>query len=355
MYKKHTPSCGSLLKVLVHQSDTILLPIIQKHHSDKWSKKLSTRDQLEILVSAHLAQAKSLGDITEMIKGTGKFSCSSINKSSLSRVNRYRDFHIFEQLYHTLLKQVRKRIPYSSLRVIDSTSEVVSQNLFPLWPYDRSHSAIKVTVLFDPYYELPDKIVVSTRKVGDMQSAYKLPIKRGITYLIDGGFRDYDLYDKYIDHHAYFITRQHRVAKFQVTEDLPLTQPDVISDQIGLLGVTHNRMKNKTRLIRLWDDSGKEMLLSTNRFDLPTETIRELYRKRWDIEVFFKFLKQNLKLKKFFGSSKNAVKTQIYCALIAYLLAYLLKPKTTKMYEFIRKIHYALFLNFSKLTFFNTS
>src|SRR5258708_39292399 len=87
MFLKYTPSRRSLLKVLVRQSDTILLPIIQKHSSDKWSKKLSTRDQLEIIVSAHLAQAKSLSDIASMIKGTGKFSCASINKSSLSRIN----------------------------------------------------------------------------------------------------------------------------------------------------------------------------------------------------------------------------------------------------------------------------
>lgn len=355
MYEKYTPSCGSLLKVLVKQTDTILFPIILKHKSDKWSKKLSTRDQLEILVSAHLVQAKSLGDISEMIKGTGKFSCSSINKSSLSRINQYRDSHIFEKIYETLLKQVRKRIPYSSLRVIDSTSEVVNQTLFPLWPYDDSHSAIKVTVIFDPYYELPDQVVISTRKVGDMQSAHKLPIKRGITYLIDGGFHDYSLYEKYIDHKAYFIIRQHYNAKFEATEELPITESDVISDQIGFLGKAHKRMRSKTRLIRLWGDDGKEMLISTNRFDLPSETIRQLYRKRWDIEVFFKFLKQNLKLKKFFGGSINAVKTQIYCALIAYLLTYLLKPKQTRMSEFIRKIHYALFLDFSKLTFFDTS
>jgi len=92
-------SCGSLLKVLTKQADTKLAEIIDKYKSDKWSKKLSTRDQLEIMVSANLAQSKSLSDVSSMVGGTSKFSCSSIHKSSLSRVNEGRDYQLFEELF----------------------------------------------------------------------------------------------------------------------------------------------------------------------------------------------------------------------------------------------------------------
>lgn len=114
-------------------------------------------------------------------------------------------------------------------------------------------------------------------------------------------------------------------------------------------------MRNVTRLIKFYSREGKVMFLSTNRFDLTTIEVRELYKRRWEIEIFFKFLKQNLKLKRFFGTSINAVKTQIYCALIAYLLVYLLKPTTIQMTEFLRQIHYALFLDATHLTLFDSS
>ena len=201
-------------------------------------------------------------------------------------------------------------------------------------------------------HELPDEIIISDGKMGDTTSGKKLKIQKGITYLFNGGFRDYTFYQKIIEKKARFIGRQHRTVSFVVVENLPNTESDVISDQIVHLGLDkRRRMKYKTRLIKFWDKNHEEMWLSTNRLDLTTEEVRELYRRRWEIEVFFKFLKQNLKLKKFFGTGKNAIKIQIYCALIAYLLAYLLKPKWEKMTSFLRKIRYALFLNHYQLCF----
>lgn len=115
-------------------------------------------------------------------------------------------------------------------------------------------------------------------------------------------------------------------------------------------------MNEDTRIIKFWDDKREKLVwLVTNRFDLTTREVRELYRMRWEIEIFFKFIKQNLKLKRFFGTSRNAVKIQIYTALIAYLLAYLLKPKHIHMTVFLRKMRYALFLDFYQLSFFDSS
>lgn len=356
MYQNYTPSCGSLLKILIQQVDTKLRYIIEEHDSDKWAKKLSTRSQLEIMVSANLAQSKSLSDICEMIDGTKRFSFLSINKSSLSRINENRDFRIFEDLYKGILKEVRKKVGFSKLRIIDSTTEIVSKVLFSLWPWDSKRGAIKVTCSHDPKYELPDEIFISDGKAGDTTSVKKLKIQKGITYLFDGGFRDYEFYKQIIGKKAYFIGRQHKTVSFVVVEDLPITQKDVISDQIVYLGYDkRRRMTYKTRLIKFWDKNHEEMWLSTNRFDLSTKKIRRLYKRRWDIEVFFKFIKQNLKLKKFFGTGKNAIKIQIFTALIAYLLAYLLKPKWIKLTNFLRKIRYALFLNYYQLSFFDDS
>lgn len=357
MYPQENVSCGSLFKVLIKQSDTKLANIIHKYNSDKWSKKLSTKDQLEILVSANLAQSKSLSDISSMVGGTNRFNSSSIHKSSLSRVNERRDCQIFEELYLNLLSQIRKRIIYSNLRVIDTTTEIVSKLLFPLWPWDSDRGAVRVTLMFDPNYELPDQITFGTGKDGDTTLVKNFEIKKGITYLFDAGFREYNLYAKIISKGSFFITRQHKRVHTKVLESLPITESDVVSDQIVILGVDDARwkMKEKTRLIVFYTHDQKIMLISTNRFDLTTKQIRDLYRRRWDIEVFFKFLKQNLKLKKFYGVSINAIKTQIYCALIAYLLVFLLKPKHAHMTEFLRKIKYSLFLPFHQLSFFDSS
>jgi len=359
MYPQDNNTCGSLFKVLLKQADANLTKIISKYKSDKWSKKLSTRDQLELLVSANLAQSKSLSDMTLMVNGTQKFNFSSINKSSLSRINDKRDYQIFENLYLNLIAQLRRRVNYSNLRIIDTTNQIVSDFLFPLWPLDDTRSNVRVGVLFDPNYELPEQIVFGNGKTGDTKLVKEFKIIKGITYLADAGFRDYHWYDQIIDSESFFITRQHKtISKYTpVLQELEVSEDDVISDQIVVLGSIKNKkqMKNETRLIKFYSKEGKVMLLSTNRFDLTSQEIRALYSRRWEIEVFFKFLKQNLKLKRFFGTSLNAVKTQIYCALIAYLLVYFLKPKRAHMSEFMRKVSYALFLDVSQLTFFDSS
>lgn len=360
MYKKCTPSCGSLLNVLVQQADTKLQYIIEKYGSDKWAKKLSTRDQLEIMVSANLAQSKSLTDITAMIGGTRRFSCLSIHKSSLSRINEQRDFHIFEELYQNLLRQVRNRVGYSSLRIIDTTSEVVSKILFPFFPWDHKRGVVKIGVEYDPYYQLPEHIMIADGKMGDTTYGKEIPLKTGITYIFDRGFRDYKLYTKLIEKKAFFIVGLHKtnyITILKTKKRTKTTESDLISDQMVILGYPtdkRSRMKHTIRVIKFWNDKGvEEMWLATNRFDLTSKEIRDLYRRRWDIEVFFKFLKQNLKLKKFFGTSKNAIKIQVYTALIAYLLVYLLKPKFMKIAEFLRTIRYTLFLNHYQLSFFD--
>jgi hypothetical protein len=357
MYREYTPSCGSLFKVLVEQVDTNLQYVISKYNSDKWTKKISTRTQLEMMVSANLAQSKSLFDIASMVSGTKKFSCSSLNKSSISRVNEKRNWKIFEELYFSLLKQVRKRVGYSNLRIVDTTREVVSKLLFKLWSWDKDRGAVKVGAVYDPNFQLPDQIVIESGKMGDTTFGKMVKIKRAITYIFDRGFRDYQLYGKIIEKKAYFIAGMHKDNSFIVLENLKVVEEDIISDQIVVLGVDpRRRMKYPTRVIIFWDDNHEEkLLLVTNRFDLSIKELRELYRRRWEIEIFFKFIKQNLKLKKFFGTSKNAIKIQIYTALIAYLLAYLLKPKWERLTNFLRKIRYTLFMERYQLSFLDDS
>jgi IS4 transposase len=359
MYHTFTSYLGSLLKILTKQADTKLQYIIRKYNSDKWVKKLSTREHIAVMVSANLCQSKSLGDITDMIGGTGKFTFPNINKSSLSRINKYRDYHLFEELYQNLLRQVRRGVGFSNIRAIDTTTDIVSKVLFSLWPYNRFHGAVRMNLEYDPHYELPNQVIITSAKTGDTTIAKTLRYTKGITYLFDAGFRDHKLYSKIIQNKAFFVARLHITSAYRTLKQIPITQSDVVIDEIIRLGQPAcklYRMNEDTRIIKFWDNKHEKLIwLVTNRFDLTTQEIRELYRMRWEIEIFFKFIKQNLKLKRFFGTSKNAIKIQIYTALIAYLLVYLLKPQHLRMTEFLRKLRYALFLDHYQLSFFDTS
>ena len=222
MYQKYTSDSGNLLKVLTKQADTKLNYIIRKYNSDKWAKKLATRDHVAIMVSANLCQSKSLGDITDMIAGTGKFPFPKINKCSLSRINKYRNYRLFEELYQNLLRQIRRRVGFSNLRAIDTTTDVVSKVLFSLWPYNRFHGAFRMNLEYDPRYELPNQVIITHAKTGDTTLAKTLHYTKGITYLFDAGFRDYKLYSKIIQSKAFFVVRLHKTNTFTVLKANPI-------------------------------------------------------------------------------------------------------------------------------------
>ena len=332
--------------------------VVGRYDSDKWSKKITTKDQLQILVAANLAQSKSLSDISSMIEATGKFHFASVNKSSLSRVNSKRNFGIFEECYRHILDKVRKRVPYSDIRVIDTTTSVVAKNLFSLWKMDANRGAIKIGVEYDPFWRLPDQIIISDWKKGDTTHGKEFEYKKGLTYIFDRGFNDYGLYTKIIKAKAFFVARMHKTNRFSWFKQKHIKPKSVISDETGKLGYpgrdrTTRIMQDIVRVIRYKRENGNKegLYIATNRFDLKANEVKNLYKRRWDIELFFKFIKQNLKLKKFFGTSINAVKSQIYCSLIAYLLVYLIKPKYKNFTDFLRKVRYTLFFDFQELAF----
>lgn len=357
---KYTPGKRSLLGVLMKQLDTSLVTIPDQYASDKWAKKLNFREHVAMLVSSHLTNAKSLADISCMVAGSDIFSCSSIHKSSLSRINTNRSPNLFLKLFRFIQNKVRKRIPFSKLRALDTTTEMLNKVLFPLWPADATRAAVRIGMIYDPVSYMPDSLTISHGKIGDTTHGKKFRFKKNVTYLMDAGFQDYTLYNKIINRNAFFITKLHITTKLTVLEEYPVPESDnedVIDDQLCIVG-SSNRYKVKTplRIVTVYSTRKKEAFqLATNRFDLSAQEVQLLYKKRWDIEVFFKFIKQNLKLKKFFGTSRNAITIQIYTALIAYLLAFLVKPKHIHPTPFFRTLRFALFLPASSFIYFDDS
>lgn len=320
---------------------------IQETELDKWSKKLDPLSHLKLNISAQLLKTDSLSDIVQ----AGKSLEIDVQKSSLSRVNKQEDrVKLFEMTFASLVnKAMKKQVPKGILdqvKILDTSYMLVPLKLFRDWKYDSKHGAVKMGVVFNPNTELPEQIVITDGKVGDTNYLSKMELKQGVTYLLDGGFRYYKEYDRMIKDKIDFIGRIQENSHIEIIEEQTIPEQDngIYADQIVRLGKDKRyRMKRTLRIIRFIGKEGQDLWLVTTRFDLTAEEVVLLYKRRWDIEVFFKFIKQNLKVKHFWGTSKAAIKMQLYAALIAYLVVWLVKKKSASMLEALRFTKYTLF------------
>jgi putative transposase len=242
---------------------------------------------------------------------------------------------------------------------LDTTTEAVSKKLFSLWPYDKNRGAIRLGITYDPLWELPDHVVISDGKMGDVSHGKTIRLRKNFTYIMDRGFVDYGWYVDIVKKGAYVIVRMPKHLHTRITSRVRLHTDGMIRDNTIKLGSQKDQYEigdYDLRMVTFWDNKREyQIRLLTNRWDLPAEEIRELYRRRWDIEVFFKFIKQNLHVKKFYGTTRNAVLIQLYSALISYLLLYLFKPFEYSMRVFLRTIRFSLFLPARSLHLFDSS
>jgi IS4 transposase len=165
---------------------------------------------------------------------------------------------------------------------------------------------------------------------------------KGITYIFDRGYLDYKEFDRYCREGVFFITRLKKNAVMETRcVNVVSPQNSVIADKEVILGTFYTKMQHPLRVIELTDSStGEPLYLATNRFDLKAEEITDIYRLRWQIELFFKWIKQHLKIKKFYGTSLNAVQNQLYCALILFILLKLMHIQTEKKYDFLKLVRH---------------
>jgi hypothetical protein len=337
-----------MLSYLAQQVDEGELHWIeQEEQSDKWSKKLDTWVHVVIMISAQLAKAESLSDVTQL---AGEIE-EVVNKSSLSRVNTRTDrATIFEMLFRKLVtKAKRKNVPkgiLETIEIIDTSYMLVPKVQFNDWRYDSTRGAVKIGLMFDLNRYIPSQLIITDGKVGDTTYLPKFRLKKKVLYMIDGGFRWYKQYDKMIEDEIDFIGRIQVNSHTTIIEEKPLPPINngIYADQIVRLGKDkQDRMKSTVRVIRFIGKEGQDIWLATTRRDLTARQVVNLYKHRWEIEVFFKLIKQNLKIKKFFGTSEQAVKIQLYAALIAYLIVWLLKKTNASMLEAFRFVKYTLF------------
>lgn len=272
---------------------------------------------------------------------------STVCRSTLADANKNRPLGILEKTYSAVLARAKQICPehhgfrfQGEVRALDSSVIDLCLSLSPWANFRKGRSGIKLHTAIDLAGDLPDFVVITPAKRHDVPIVrqYFRP-KAGSTVIFDRGYWSADWLNELNQNNVFFITRQRKNNKFKVVESRPTDRTrghlcDQLVYQIpGIHGhqTTRYKLKYKGKLRRISyrdPDTKKKLVFLTNRFDLATQTICDLYKARWKVELFFKTLKQNLKVKKFLGNSANAVRAQILVALIAYVLVQLVRWMT---------------------------
>lgn len=307
--------------------------LVRQTGAEYRAKGLSSWSQFVAMLFCQLGRAHSLREVEGGLKSCeGKLSHLGIEapaRSSLSYANRHRPWQLFEALFHALLDKVAAKVAgkrkfrfKNKLVSLDSTTIDLCLSMYDWAKFTRTKGAVKLHLVLDHDGYLPRFAVITDGKVSDVEIARRLEFAAGTIVVEDRGYTDYALYSRWIDSGVYFVSRLRANAKFEVVEERKPT-PGVLKDQTIRLTDRYTREKCTHVLRRveaLHQDTGEILVFVTNHHRLAAGSIAAIYKDRWQIELFFKALKQNLKIKTFIGTSANAVKTQIWTALIAMLL-----------------------------------
>ena len=301
---------------------------VAKYQGDFGVKKFSCLDQFLCMAFAQVTYRESLRDIEVCLRSqrTKLYHMgfrSKVSRSTLADANEKRDWRIYAELAQSLI--VTARNLYSSdqfledlnetVYALDSTTIDLCLSMFP-WAYFRkTKAAIKLHTLLDLRGNIPTFIHISDGKLHDVNALDYLQLEAGAYYVMDRGYLDFSRLYSFTKTAAFFVTRSKSNTKFRRLYSHPVDRSTgLICDQTIVLTGTSAPQKypEKLRRVKFKDlDTGKTLVFLTNNFTLPALTIALLYRSRWQVELFFKWIKQHLRIKKFFGTSENAVKTQI--------------------------------------------
>ncbi len=325
---------AQMLQVLPRNS---FLRLVYECGAERHAKGFSSWDQCVAMLFCQFAQAKSLREISDGLAVTcGKLSHLGLRaapaKSTLSYANAHRPWQLYQNTFFLLRDICASERPgkkskfrfKNKLLSLDSTTVDLCLSLFPWADFRQTKGAIKLHMLLDHDGYLPDFAVITDGKTPDVSIARHVTLPAGSIVAIDRGYYDFELFARWNNSGVFFVTRLKGNAAYEVVENRPLPQRgSVLADQLIHLTGVSSRLKypGLLRRVVVWDkENQREIELLTNHLHFGATTIGQIYRDRWEIELFFKVLKQHLKIKAFVGTSPNALKTQIWTALIALLL-----------------------------------
>ena len=336
---------------------------VERYRGNYKSRGFSCRDQFLTMAFAQLTYRESLRDIEICLRalGTKLYHAgfrSRISRSTMADANQRRDWWIYADFAHILIRRARALYAKDAMAVdledtayaLDSTTIDLCLSLFPWARFQPTKAAVKLHTLLDLRGNIPCFVHVSPGKMHDVNVLDRLLIEPAAFYVMDRAYIDYHRLRRFTTAGAFFVTRAKSNLRCTVREKRPVDRTTGLrSDHtIALNGIkTAALYPEPLRRVAFYDTENKRRLVFlTNNFALPALTIAGLYKSRWQIELFFKWIKQHLRIKAFFGTSENAVKTQIWIAISVYVLVAIVKKKLQverSLYEILQVLSLTLF------------
>ena len=318
-----------------HEFETLA----KQHHSGRSFRTASRWSQFVTLAMAQLAGRISLRDIVENVSAQAHrlyhLGSAKLTRSNLSRINEDKPYALYEALAGKLLNRCQGMAPGHKFRFknplysLDASTIDLCLSVFPWASFRSTKGAIKLHVGLNHDGYLPEFVTITEGKTSDVEMGRTLAFPSGSIVVIDRGYNDYDWYNQLTENGIFFVTRLKTNAQYRVINRQPaLKNKGLTSDQTIRLTSAQATKKCPRQLRRIgYRDitTGKHYSFLTNNFKLAARTIADIYKARWQVELFFKWIKQNLKIKSFIGTSKNAVMTQIWIAMCVHLLLAFIK------------------------------
>jgi len=313
--------------------------LVKKHKAERAAKGFDCWTQFVAMLFCQLGHTDSLREICNGLACClGKLVHLGIakapNKSTLSYANEHRPAGLYQELFYTALARFREQQDLgrrkrkfrfrNKLLSLDSTTVSLCLSLFPWAKFRRAKGGVKAHVLLDHDDYLPRYVLLTPARASDVRMAHSFQLPPGSIVAMDRGYIDFRLFARWIQAGVFFVTRPMLHMVYEVVESRPVPQNSTIrSDAIIRFSskMARQTFKHQLRRIVVWDQAHqREIVLVTNHFAFGATTLANIYKDRWQIELFFKALKQNLKIKTFVGTTENALHIQIWTALIAMLL-----------------------------------
>lgn len=328
--------------------------IAKIHHKGQKFRSYNRWSQFLAMMIAQISGLKSLRDIRDNLRSQGKriyhLGMRKTSRATLARVNEQQPYDLYKSMFYSLLNKCSKVAPKHRFKfkgkvyLLDATTVDLCLEVFPWAKFRRAKGAIKLHMGLDAGGYLPAFMDLTDGKFHEIKWARTLNLPKGSCAAFDKGFTDYTWYQALCDKEILFVTRMKKNATPAYLKKRPGPKPANIT---GDRQIKLTKMESSLRLIDYRDpETGKEYQFLTNDMDLIASVIADLYKERWQVEQFFRWIKQNLKVKTFFGTSANAVLTQLWIALCVYLLLSFIKFKAKlgiSITKILRLLHLNLF------------
>lgn len=343
-----------MIEVIDGRGRRIIQEVVSEYGLNYGTQHFFGESHIKLLMFGQLSECESLREIVSKASNNEKVKrlVNVPSVSQFSRQNGKRDADFAEQLFYRVLHRIREKVGWKKfekikhnmlsnlgITVMDSSVVGISKGLAESLYYGKGRSGIRINTIYNVNQELPERVRITPRKESEatIKNTEALLKAKEIIALFDRGYSSYKLYDDLTNKRIRFVTRITAQKTYRVIVDRT-EENDEISDKIVELGQRAYHTKHKYRLITFKNSKGEEIRLVTNLYRVPADTIIYLYKLRWEIEIFFKRIKQNLVIKKWYGYNENSMRIQIYLALICYLLVKMLAAESKIEYLKMKRI-----------------